>query len=72
MVKDDDLVELIETAHLKKFQLKKEYGIISYNDTSLKKIVEKEVRETQKMKLEQKKLELEMEKKEILKKAFKG
>ena len=34
--------------------------------------IEKEVRETQKMKLEQKKLELEMEKKEILKKAFKG
>jgi DNA-binding transcriptional regulator YhcF (GntR family) len=41
VVKDDDLVELIESAHLKKFQLKKEYGIISYNDTSLKKIVEK-------------------------------
>lgn len=40
-VKDDDLVEIIEAAHRKKFQLKKDYGIISYNDTSLKKIVEK-------------------------------
>lgn len=41
VVKDEDLVELIEAAHIKKFVLKKDYGIISYNDTSLKKIVEK-------------------------------
>jgi DNA-binding transcriptional regulator YhcF (GntR family) len=41
VVKDEDLVDLIEAAHVKKFVLKKDYGIISYNDTSLKKIVEK-------------------------------
>lgn len=41
VVKDEDLVNLIETANSQTMKLKKHYGIISYNDIPLKKIVEK-------------------------------
>ncbi len=37
---DRDLVHVIETSKLQKLQLGIDYGIISYNDTPLKKIVE--------------------------------
>ena len=37
---DRHLVEVIEYAHTQGFQLGKDYGIISYNDTPLKKVVE--------------------------------
>lgn len=39
--RDRDLVQIVETAQEKQLYLKKDYGIISYNDTPLKKIVEK-------------------------------
>ncbi|MCG9792273.1 GntR family transcriptional regulator [Flavobacterium algicola] len=37
---DRDLVHVIETAKIQKLQLGVDYGIISYNDTPLKKVVE--------------------------------
>jgi len=40
IVNDDHLVQVIEQAKKQKLTLGKDYGIISYNDTSLKKVVE--------------------------------
>ena len=37
---DRDLVHVIETSKLQKLELGVDYGIISYNDTPLKKVVE--------------------------------
>ncbi len=39
--RDRDLVQIVETSHTNHLVLSKDYGIISYNDTPLKKIVEK-------------------------------
>ena len=41
MIDDDDLVTLVETANKMKLKLGKDIGIISYNDTPLKKVVGK-------------------------------
>ena len=39
VIDDDDLVKLVETAKLNRYEIGKDIGIISYNDTPLKKIV---------------------------------
>jgi DNA-binding LacI/PurR family transcriptional regulator len=39
-IKDSDLVEIIKTATLKGFRLGSEIGVISYNDTPMKEIVD--------------------------------
>jgi DNA-binding transcriptional regulator YhcF (GntR family) len=39
VIDDEDLVFIVDAAHLKKLAIGKDIGIISYNDTSLKRVV---------------------------------
>mgnify|MGYP006284904501 CR=1 FL=1 len=39
VVSDDDLVSIVDKSHRKRYELGKDIGIISYNDTAVKKII---------------------------------